>query len=51
MLKWSRRKRKKSFIKGIPKVPYIKIIDVWMFACESSFSMSLIEFTMAQVYG
>ena len=49
-LKSNCKKRSKSFIRDIPKVPYIKIIDVWMFACESSVFMTLIEFTMAQVY-
>ena len=48
-LKWSWNVWK-SFIRDIPKVPYIKIIDVWMFACESSVFMTLIEFTMAQVW-
>ena len=43
------QKRWKSFIRDIPKVPYIKIIDIWMFACESLVFMTLMEFTIAQV--
>ena len=38
----------KYFIRDIPKVPYVKSIDIWMIGCESLVFMSLLEFTLAQ---
>ena len=40
---------RQAFILSIPKVPYLKLFDVWSIACESMIFASLMEFTLAQV--
>ena len=40
---------RQAFILSIPKVPYLKLFDVWSIACESMIFASLVEFTLAQV--
>ena len=41
---------RQAFILSIPKVPYLKLFDVWMIICESMIFSSLMEFTLAQVW-
>ena len=41
---------RQAFILSIPKVPYLKLFDVWMIICESMIFASLMEFTLAQVW-
>ena len=39
-----------TFQRGMPKVSYIKAIDVWMISCSTFVFLAIFEFAVAQVY-
>ena len=39
-----------SFQNGMPRVSYIKAIDIWMLGCDTFVFVAFLEFTMAQVW-
>ena len=38
-----------TFTRGMPKVSYIKAIDVWMISCSTFVFLAIVEFAVAQV--
>ena len=38
-----------ALMKGLPKVPYVKAIDIWMTGCSLFIFATLIEYSIAQV--
>ena len=38
-----------TFTRGMPKVSYIKAIDVWMISCSTFVFLAIVEFAIAQV--
>ena len=39
-----------TFSRGMPKVSYVKMIDVWMITCDTFVFASILEFAMAQYF-